>query len=143
MYKTLSLVTFIIVTHISISQASLQKKLKEVFTQDKVTAILENDSKKQYYENVMFNSYEIKTIDTIKASISNMSELKIITIVDRNSKTVTENGSSADILELINNGEFNILLTNVKRNYSQKTYYQLKNTSKVLVVYSHQDISKK
>lgn len=143
MYKIFNLVTFIIVANISIGQASLEEKLKEVFNQDKVTTILESDSKKQYYQKIMFNSYELKTIDSAKTSNASMPVLKLVTIINAQTKERTENDNAADIIALINKGSFNILLTNVKRDFSNKTYYRLKNTNKVLVVYSHQDIYKK
>lgn len=143
MQKIFNLVAFIIVANISIGQASLEDKLKAVFPQDKVTAILENDSKKEYYQNVIFNSYELKTIDAVKASNASMPVLKLVTITNTQTKETQENDNAADILALINKGDFNILLTNVKRDFSNKTYYRLKNTNKVLVVYSHQDIYKK
>lgn len=142
MYKFFSVAIFMIIANISLGQTTFKEKLEEAFSQDKVTAILNNSSKKQYYQNVIFSSYEVKEIDANKASVNSMPVLKIVTIVNRENKITQENEDGSFILNLIDKGEFNILLTNVKRDFKNKTYYRIQGTNKVLVVQSHQDISK-
>lgn len=142
MYKIFSVAIFVIIANISLGQTTFKEKLEEAFSQDKVTAILNNSSKKQYYHNVIFSSYEVKEIDANKASVNPMPVLKIVTIVDRENKVTQENEDGNFILNLIDKGEFNILLTNVKRDFKNKTYYRIQGTNKILVVQSHQDISK-
>lgn len=142
MYKIFSVAIFVIIANISLGQTTFKEKLEEAFSQDKVTAILNNSSKKQYYHNVIFSSYEVKEIDANKASVNSMPVLKIVTIVDRENKVTQENEDGSFILNLIDKGEFNILLTNVKRDFKNKTYYRIQGTNKILVVQSHQDISK-
>lgn len=142
MKNTIKIIALLLLSNISISQSNLKEKLDEVFSSERVENILNNGQKSTYYEKVLFSSYEVKTYPANKLVNSPHPVLSTINVKDKITKTSTA-VDATKIPKLIQDGKFNILLTDIKRDFSTKLYYRLGNSNDVLIIYSYKALSNK
>lgn len=138
MKKTFALVFFAIISLSSFAQENLKTKLNEVFSEKKTSSILGDAQKKEYYNNIFFNSFEIQQVEANKFSQLNYSSLSQVTLKDKSKAETIINGS--ELIALIKQGNFNILLSNLERDFNNRTYYKIEGTNYILILYSHKEL---
>lgn len=138
MKKTFALVFFAIISLSSFAQENLKTKLNEVFSEKKTSSILGDAQKKEYYNNIFFNSFEIQQVEANKFSQLNYSSLSQVTLKDKSKAETIINGS--ELVALIKQGNFNILLSNLERDFNNRTYYKIEGTNYILILYSHKEL---
>jgi hypothetical protein len=140
MKNIFGIIILLLLSNIMIGQTNLKDKLDEVFNTDKVTDILNNPQKVTYYNKVFFTSFKVKSIPAAKLTTSNYTTLNSIVVKDKTTK-IEKTVTSDKIPTLINSGKFNILMTDIKRDFNKKTYYRLGNTENVLILKSYKELS--
>ena len=128
-------------TMMSFSQETLKEKLNQVYSVEKTESILKDAQKKKYYNNVFFNSFSIISVSANKLKPNSFPVLNSIKMRVKNS-TLTTDVEVSKIIELIESGKFNILLTDIQRKMGTPLRYRLGNTNKILTIYSYDYLTK-
>jgi len=126
---------------LSIGQATLKEKLNEVYSQARVKDILEDEQKKKYFTNILFHSSEIISVPLHKLKPNSFPVLNSINLFEKNSVNKKPVDIS-EIIELYENGSFNILLVDIQREMEETLRFRLGKTNKILVIYSYDYLTK-
>ena len=119
-------------------EESLRNKLLEVYSADITNGILENCQKKKYYSNLIFHSYSLSKFKKEKTDAS----AQIITSLNyKNSDGTITVLNPKKILEMINNGSFNIMRVKLARDLKKSKSFILGSTSHIITLFSQEYIN--
>ena len=139
--KKITLITFFaFFSIIGFSQGSLEDKLLEVFSAEKVEFIIKDIQQKKYYNNIVFNSFEIKETRDIKFNKANYATMNSFELINLDGTTTVI--TSEELIKSIKEGTFNILRLNIDRDYKNTKEIVLGNTNYILRISSFQTLSK-
>ena len=138
MKKLILSILFLGLFLIGTSQESLKNKLLEVYSAEITNGILENCQKKNYYSNLIFHSY---TLIKFKKEKKDASAQVIKSLNYKNNDGTITVLSPKKIIEMINNGSFNIMRIKLPRDLKKSTSYILGNTFHSITLFSQEYIN--
>ena len=138
MKKILLSILFLTLFLLGSSQDSLRTKLLEVYSVENTNAITSNCQQKNYYSNLIFHSYRITNLQKIKKgnTATILNSVKYKNIDGTFSKLTPEK-----VIEMIDNGSFNILRAAIPRKLKQSTSFILGKTKKIITLFSQEQIN--
>lgn len=138
MKNTLLLILSIALMSFSGENNPLKTKLQEVYSSEMCEQILQNEQQVNYFNVLVFQSVQLMEVKA--TAMQSHPLLKEIPMLQKDG--TTKKITSKELEQLIQSKKFNGIQLQLERDFEKNLYFQLENSSYILVLLSHSQINK-